>query len=99
MIGREAKAEKGSVRLQVGWWCHQRGENRREWRERRYRKKSCREREGVSKDSDRNAGSRFRGHAQLAVLTATLRRQLLHKSVAGVGMARQAVLAAECGTS
>ena len=58
-----------------------------------------REWEGVSKDPDRDAGSRFGGHAELSLPAAALPRQLLHNPVAGTGIEGEAVLATERGTA
>jgi hypothetical protein len=58
-----------------------------------------REWEGVSECSDGYAGGGLHGDTYLAVLSATLRRQLLHKSVAGIRLERQALFAAELGAA
>ena len=100
MIGRHTKAEVSPVWFQVG---RRRGRHRcgvRRLRRRQYhRMQACRERKGVFENPDRYACSRLCGHTQLTLPATSLRRQLLNKSVAGIGVERQPMFAAKLGTA
>lgn len=96
VIGRDPEAEIRPVRFQFDRWQDRRGGR---FRRPRYgcrcRMLACREWEGVSKDPDRDAGSRLGGHAELPFSAAAFRRQLLHNPVVGAGIGGQTVSATE----